>query len=173
MITRNGDRFTGIWVRGKLGGRTQINFACGDTYVGEMQMGKYHGKGKLVYAHDRGQYEGTFRHGLSRRGQRVHERGADGDFNDGFPHGEGIMVRLRRPVRRAMGAWSLSRTWYNELQARRALRRGILRGNFHGQGKYTYSDGGIYEGRTPRPRRLATAGSFFRGERKAPRLRHA
>ena len=49
LKTRDGDKFTGEWIRGKPGGKMTVLFSNGDKYEGEMMIGKYHGHGKIVY----------------------------------------------------------------------------------------------------------------------------
>eukprot|EP00475_Leptophrys_vorax_P017725 TRINITY_DN2431_c0_g1_i3.p1 TRINITY_DN2431_c0_g1~~TRINITY_DN2431_c0_g1_i3.p1 ORF type:complete len:216 (+),score=60.20 TRINITY_DN2431_c0_g1_i3:59-706(+) len=70
----------------------------GDVYIGEFKFGKFHGKGRYVFAEGRGEYEGEFEDDMF-HGQGV-ERYANGSvykgqFEKGLRHGKGVMTYMK------------------------------------------------------------------------------
>ena len=73
---------------------TNIMYKSGDVYEGDFHVGKFHGKGRFVFAGGRGWYEGGYELGRQHgQGLRVfaNNNRYDGTFRDGELDGEGIM----------------------------------------------------------------------------------
>jgi len=117
---------------------------------GGFHAGHYEGRGKFVFAHGRGWYEGQYSYGKPHgRGVRVYcnNNRYDGDFKEGAPHGDGVMEYATQDT--YIGGWDRGfRHGKGVLQLKNGDRYegGFYSGFFFGRGRYTYADGGYYEG---------------------------
>ena len=75
----------------------KIEYADGDVYEGYLLLGKYHGRGRLVYHGEKGHYDGDWIGGLCHgKGTRMYSNGNKyvGDFLAGEIDGNGIMFYM-------------------------------------------------------------------------------
>jgi hypothetical protein len=82
----SGDIYNGDWSRGHPNGEMVIKYANGDRYDGCLVMGRFHDKGKFVYANEMGYYEGMYDKGrFHGRGVRIYSNGSKfvGSFVEG------------------------------------------------------------------------------------------
>lgn len=72
--------------RGHPNGQITVKFGNGDVYEGNMLVSQFDGKGKLIYAKEKGYYDGQWKLGKPHgKGVRIYADGAKfvGDFRDG------------------------------------------------------------------------------------------
>ena len=128
----------------------KITYANGDKYEGQLSIGNYHGKGKLIYANNQGEYTGEFCRGrANKQGTRIFANGNKyvGMFSDGELHGDGIMFY-------ANGDQYIGEFSRGFVEGKGVIRynRGdryegtFMKGFIYGEGKYNYPDGGYYSG---------------------------
>ena len=115
-----------------------------------MTMGRFHGKGRYVWANGFGYYDGEWRHGrMHGKGSRLFLNGSrfEGDYEHGKIEGEGMMDyvngdqyvgewRAGFPGGRGVMIYACGDRYEGE------LRDGMM----CGRGRLTYADGGYYDG---------------------------
>ncbi|CAM9399332.1 unnamed protein product, partial [Discosporangium mesarthrocarpum] len=146
-----GKVLNGEWRRGRLHGKAKCTYPHGVQYVGEMEGGEYHGKGRLVLGKKGGWYEGDFKFGKQQDGvgTRRYMNGNlyEGSFREGEPDKEGAMRYANGDV--YVGEWVMGQC---EGKGILSMANGdryegdFLRGKFFGRGRYMWSDGGHYDG---------------------------
>lgn len=93
----DGRRYEGYWVRGLQEGQGTFTFANGDRYEGEFRGGELDGHGTLRFANGN-RYEGEFRDGdMNGHGIILYANGDryDGQFRDGEIDGRGKYVTAK------------------------------------------------------------------------------
>jgi len=144
----------------------------GAIYQGDIQSGKFHGSGKLVYPVG-AYYEGEFKEGLFHgQGSYVYPAGEryDGQFENGVYQGQGIFVDSAENV---YEGYFVNGRYHG--QGTHKLKSGPLyegefkNGKYHGQGKYTQGEyeysGDFVDGvLSGRGRYKAYDGSVYQGE---------
>mmetsp|Transcript_25876 Transcript_25876/g.43666 ORF Transcript_25876/g.43666 Transcript_25876/m.43666 type:complete len:534 (-) Transcript_25876:631-2232(-) len=120
FTTAEGDQLTGVWTHDILGGNASHEYMNGDVFVGKYQNGKKNGIGRLTTECGK-VLDGTWEDDVMRTGVEVLEPST---IIDGVQH------------------WSLKC-----LDASGSSYEGQVRGNImHGEGKYVYPNGDVYEG---------------------------
>ena len=86
---------TNIWKDESWLGEASMNYSNGDTYVGKIKNGKYHGVGKYTYQNG-SYYEGQWKNGLE-HGQGIFEVPGvmkyDGNWDEGEMCGQGTFIK--------------------------------------------------------------------------------
>lgn len=135
-------RYEGFWVDGKMHGRGVYQYADGDRYDGEWKDDKRHGKGVVTYVGTDGKVVEKYDVRARRCGPAA-----------GVPHR--LLLLLPPAARSSEGQPIASRA------AAAAAQGDWFEGKMHGQGAYTYADGGVYQVRPhtiahPAPERAHT-----------------
>ncbi len=126
-----------------------VQLPDGSIYFGEIQDGRFHGQGKLLWSNG-ARYEGGFSNGLA-QGHGVMEfaDGAryEGDFKNGQLHGQGVLTymngtRYSGEFRNGMphGLVTISYADGSEYTGN------VVKSELQGQGRLTESSGVVYEG---------------------------
>ena len=103
-LLKNGDTYSGGWLRGKFEGEGVLETANGSIYVGAFRNGKFHGRGKYTFTNSKkflgkygNTYEGRFANGEFEDPNGIlHLVGGvsyRGGFKKGLMHGQGKLVR--------------------------------------------------------------------------------
>ena len=69
MKYKNGDTYTGEFQNEKVHGKGTMKYKNGDTYTGEFENGKFHGKGTYIYDGGKKIFKGEFSNGHYKRGR--------------------------------------------------------------------------------------------------------
>eukprot|EP01031_Cornospumella_fuschlensis_P035517 gene35517-43059_t len=128
-FSQDGESYDGQWNHGKFHGKGRYVYSNGDKYHGDWRDGYKHGYGVYVYAHGdvyEGDWQQDYKHGRGRF------ESTQGDVY------EGDFVRDQRE--------GFGRRIYNAEDERRDYEGSWRAGRQHGFGTMTYKSGTVYEG---------------------------